>query len=121
MRQSPTSAEARTWALLRGRRMLGLKFRRQHVIGGFIVDFYCAELRLILELDGPAHDDWVRAAYDSVRTQHLESRGYRVFHLRNENVSGEFLRKLLTELIRRSPSPRMGEGVGGEGAERKRV
>lgn len=115
MRQSPTSAEARTWALLRGRRMLGLQFRRQHVIGGFIVDFYCPQLRLIVELDGPVHDDWVRKAYDTVRTKHLESRGYRVIHLRNENVSGEALRELLTDLIRHTPSPRMGEGAGGEG------
>ncbi len=51
-RHDPTAAEAAAWVLLRDRRCLGLKFRRQHVIRGFIVDFYCAELRLAVEVDG---------------------------------------------------------------------
>ena len=51
-RPQPTPEEATAWSLLRGRRLLGLKFRRQQVIAGFIVDFYCASRRLALELDG---------------------------------------------------------------------
>ena len=63
-RQEPTAAEAAAWALLRNRRCLGLKFRRQHVIRGFIVDFYCVELRLAIEVDGTVHRDRMRAEYD---------------------------------------------------------
>jgi len=51
-RSEPTAAEAAAWDLLRNRRCLGLKFRRQHVIRGFIVDFYCPELRIAVEVDG---------------------------------------------------------------------
>ena len=102
-----------TWRLLRNRRMLGLKFKRQKVIAGLIVDFYCAELRLVLELDGSVHDDGDRVAYDAARTAHLEARGLRVVRLRNDAVSERTLRELLSNLVHRSPSPRMGEGVRG--------
>src|ERR1700679_3510922 len=69
-RREPTPAEAAAWQLLRGRRILGLKFRRQHVIAGFIVDFYCASLRLVLELDGGIHDHPVQAENDASPPQH---------------------------------------------------
>ena len=67
-RRQPTPAEAEAWQLLRDERILGLKFRRQQLVAGFIVDFYCASLRLVLELDGGAHDDPVQAEYDARRT-----------------------------------------------------
>src|SRR2546428_3945602 len=74
LRQDATLAERRAWDLLRNRRMLSLKFRRQHVIAGFIVDFYCAELRLVLEIDGGGHSSGAQSDYDDARA-HLESRG----------------------------------------------
>jgi very-short-patch-repair endonuclease len=52
LRRRATAAEERAWRVLRNRRLHGLKFRRQHVIGGFVVDFYCAARRLVLEIDG---------------------------------------------------------------------
>ena len=55
-RRVSTGAEAALWKVLRGRRLGGLKFRRQHPVDGFMVDFYCAERRLIVEVDGSIHD-----------------------------------------------------------------
>jgi very-short-patch-repair endonuclease len=113
LRRELTIAERRAWELLRHRRMLGLKFRRQHVIDGFIVDFYCAELRLVLELDGAGHTDKMRSEYDAARTTHLQSRGLRVIRIDNAVMREEALRILLRDLVRRPPSPRSGEGVRG--------
>ena len=72
-RHDPTPAEAAAWALLRNRRCLGLKFRRQHVIRGFIVDFYCAEFHLVLEVDGGVHGDRAQAEFDEARSRALAS------------------------------------------------
>ena len=113
LRRDLTIAERRGWELLRDRRMLGLKFRRQHAIGRFIVDYYCAELKLILELDGGMHNDPERAAYDAARTAWLEAHGFLVIRVRNDRLSREGLRALLSNLDPRPPSPRSGEGDGG--------
>jgi len=67
-----TIAERKAWEILRDRRMLGFKFRRQHIIHGFIVDFYCHELKLVLEIDGKGHASPDRVQYDAARTQRLE-------------------------------------------------
>src|SRR2546429_1333454 len=79
LRRELTIAERKVWQMLRNRRMLGLKFRRQHVIAGFIVDFYCAELRLVLEIDGSGHSGGAQSDYDAARTANLEARGYASF------------------------------------------
>ena len=94
-RRDSTPAERYVWSLLRGRRMLGLKFRRQHVIGAFIVDFHCPQLRLVLELDGAPHDRPAGAEYDTERTRYLESSGLRVVRLRNRDVNPERLADIL--------------------------
>jgi very-short-patch-repair endonuclease len=94
--------------------MLGLKFRRQHRIRGFIVDFYCAELRLVLEIDGPIHEGIANSSYDEIRSAWFEGRGFRVVRLRSRDVSEAQLKRMLrSELSRRSPSPQRGEGVRG--------
>ena len=77
LRCTTATAERTAWCLLRNRRMLGLKFRRQHVIGRFVVDFYCAELRLVLEIDGPVHDSTMKAQYDAARTSPHRGEGVR--------------------------------------------
>lgn len=84
MRAMPTAGEARLWSALRGRRLRGWKFRRQHVIGGYIVDFYCAQLWLAVEVDGPVHQG--RRIDDRQRDDHLASLGVRVVRVRNEDV-----------------------------------
>jgi very-short-patch-repair endonuclease len=93
--------------------MRGLKFRRQHVVAGVIVDFYCAELRLVLEVDGDIHTMPDHMASDAVRTSHLEARGLRVIRIANADVSAEAVQRLLRGILSSSPSPRRGEGVRG--------
>jgi very-short-patch-repair endonuclease len=94
-RRQPTPAEAAAWLLLRGRKILGLKFRRQQVVAGFIVDFYCASLRLVVELDGGAHDDPAKAECDALRTRALSKLAIDVVRVRNDQVSEHALRERL--------------------------
>ncbi len=98
LRRNPTPAERHAWSLLRCRGVLGLKFRRQHVLHGFIVDFYCAELKVVLELDGAPHVAPAQAGYDAARTAWLESRDHRVRRLANRDVSRDGLERLLRSL-----------------------
>jgi len=105
-RHGPTEAEAVAWALLRNRRCLGLKFRRQHVIRGFIVDFYCAELRLAVEVDGTVHGGRAQAEYDEARSQALAQAGVIVVRINNEHVSEAGLVALVEPYVTSSPSPR---------------
>jgi lysyl-tRNA synthetase class 2 len=83
LRVAATNAERRLWLHLRGEQ-LGQKFRRQHEIAGHIVDFVCIERRLIVEVDGSQHFD--QAGYDSRRTRELESLGFRVLRVWNNDV-----------------------------------
>jgi very-short-patch-repair endonuclease len=84
MRAMPTAAETTLWSALRGRQLGGWKFRRQHVIVGYIVDFYCAQLWLAVEVDGAVHHR--RRADDQQRDDVLASLGVRVVRLRNDDV-----------------------------------
>jgi len=114
LRSHPAAAERTAWRLLRNRRMLGLKFRRQHPLKGLIVDFYCAEQRLVLEIDGGVHDRPAQAEYDRARTTWLEGHGLRVLRIRSRDVSRARLEQLLRhELALRPPSPHRGEGDRG--------
>lgn len=88
MRQQPTPAEAALWRRLRGRRVGAVKFRRQHAIAGFIVDFVCLERFLIVEVDGTIHDLPDQQERDALRQAHLESLGYRVLRFTNGDVLG---------------------------------
>lgn len=84
LRSMPTAPEAALWQVLRDRRLSGWKFRRQHVIGGYVVDFYCPALWLVIEVDGPVHDG--RRAQDRQRDQDLTSLGVQVLRLRNADI-----------------------------------
>ena len=88
LRRNQTSAEALIWAELRGRRCGGYKFRRQVPIGTYIVDFLCVAQKLIVEIDGSSHLDTLE--YDANRTRILESQGYHVIRLTNEDVYEDF-------------------------------
>ncbi len=89
LRRVSTPAERTVWQLVRNRRLLGLKFRRQHVIDGFIVDFYCPALRLILEVDGSVHDSFARMDCDQARADHFTAHWFQILRIRNEDVSRE--------------------------------
>jgi very-short-patch-repair endonuclease len=85
LRKNATGPERAFWELLRDRRLAGLKFRRQHAIGPYIVDFYCPLHRLVVELDGRSHDD--RGAEDRQRQEYLELVvGLKVFRVGNDDV-----------------------------------
>jgi len=84
LRRHPTQAEARLWSALRSRQLGGWKFRRQHVIVGYVVDFYCAELRLVVEVDGPVHDPL--GPDDDAREEDLRRAGAQVVRFSNEAV-----------------------------------
>ena len=84
LRRDRTDAEAKLWQVLRRRQLLGLKFRCQHGLERYIVDFACPAARLIVELDGGQHAD--RAEQDAERTRVLESKGYRVLRFWNTDV-----------------------------------
>ncbi len=115
LRSSPTPAEARVWELLRLRRCEGARFRRQHVLAGFIVDFYCPSLRLVIELEGSVHDDPERRNYDDLRQRELEGRGYRVVRIRNERATVVQLRAIVLEAPIPDPLPtKWGGAWGGE-------
>ncbi len=95
LRRSLTPAERYAWSLLRRRGIHGLKFRRQHVLGRFVADFYCPEHRLVLEVDGALHHGAERAAHDAARTAALERLGYTVVRVTNEELSRARLEELL--------------------------
>ena len=84
LRRPMTPAESKLWQRLRRRQLNGHYFRRQHPIGSFIADFYCAKARLVVEVDGDIHA--MREEYDSVRTEWLEERDYRVIRFTNDEV-----------------------------------
>lgn len=84
LRREMTAAEARLWQHVRANRLGGLRFRRQQIIAGFIVDFYCEALRLVVEIDGPVHDD--QTADDRERERVLARRGLTVLRFTNDAV-----------------------------------
>ncbi len=83
LRRNTTDAERRLWAALRGRRLEGYKFRRQHPIGRFIVDFACTKHHLVIEADGGQHDE---SLSDARRTAWLETQGWRVLRFWNNDI-----------------------------------
>ena len=84
LRRESTDAERRLWWLLRDRRLVGHKFRRQCPIGSYFADFACIERKIIIELDGGQHVD--QCAYDDRRSAWLEARGWRVMRFWNDDV-----------------------------------
>lgn len=88
MRHTATDAEYLMWQLLRAKRFMNIKFRRQHVIKPYIVDFYCHEIGLVIELDGSQHGTDDAIEYDVVRTKFLEALGLTVVRYWNHDVLG---------------------------------
>jgi primosomal protein N' (replication factor Y) len=84
LRKNLTDAENKLWRHLRYRQIDGNKFRRQHPVGPYIVDFACLEKGLVVEVDGAQHGE--NAAYDSERSAYLQSKGFRVLRFWNNDV-----------------------------------
>ncbi|WP_374663332.1 endonuclease domain-containing protein [Acinetobacter sp.] len=88
MRHTATDAEHLMWQILRAKRFMNLKFRRQHVIKPYIVDFYCHEIGLVIELDGSQHGTDDAIEYDGERTKFLDALGLTVVRYWNLDVLG---------------------------------
>jgi len=101
LRRNQTPMERRLWQHLRYRRLGGLRFRRQHPIGRFIVDFCCPAHRLVVELDGASHDE--QAERDQSRTIWLEEHGYKVLRFPNRDVQDQ-LDRVLYRILRAASS-----------------
>ena len=118
LRRRLTLPEVLFWTAVRGRRLGGARFRRQHPRGPYILDFYCEEFRLAVEIDGASHDRPDRLAYDQRRTAWLNARGIEVLRIPAREVLGN-LDGVLTSLRERvcsrpppplrGPPPPMGE------------
>jgi very-short-patch-repair endonuclease len=108
-----TRAERVLWTGLR-RYGAGGRFRRQHPVGPFVLDFCCPALRLVIELDGAVHDDPAQARRDAARTAWLQAQGYRVHRFRNEEVMDD-RRDVLTRIAALVGAlQREGKGNGAE-------
>lgn len=86
MRSNMTPAEIKMWQVLRAKRFLNLKFKRQVLIGNYIVDFLCESQKLIIEIDGGQHNEELNISNDKARTNYLENNGYRVLRFWNNDV-----------------------------------
>lgn len=107
LRIEQTNAEKVVWELLRNRKFKGVKFRRQHVIEGFVVDFYCHELKLGIEIDGSIH--LKRKDYDRIRQEIIESKNIKILRITNKDIK-EKKRSILDRINKAmagsaSPSP----------------
>ncbi len=115
LRHPLTPAERKVWEGVRNGQ-LGYKIRRQHTIGRFIADFYCARVKLLIEIDGDTHAGPDQAEYDAARTEWLEASGYHVIRFDNRDVHANLavvlaaIQAACETLVRRNPSPHRGEG-----------
>lgn len=87
LRKELTPAERKLWAYLRGDKLNGINFRRQHAIGNYIADFCSPKAKLIIELDGSQHLE--QEEYDAERTKYLESQGYKVIRFWNNQIMND--------------------------------
>ena len=108
LRHNPTEAERKLWYHLRNRRILGAKFRRQRSFGPYILDFYCAESKLAIELDGGRHGEPKGIIQDEQRDEYLKQEGVTVLRFWNNQLSDEFegvIDVIYATLERRTPHP----------------
>ncbi len=88
LRQNQTNAEDLVWRYLRNRQMLGLKFKRQYSVDHLVIDFYCPELKLAVELDGASHNDPEQKKYDIKRQKYLEEFNIKFVRIKDEDLFG---------------------------------
>ena len=115
-KENPTEAEEFLWNNLRGKKLEGFKFRRQHIIDQFIADFICLEKQLIVEVDGKIHNLPENQILDAERTNRLNELGYKVIRFTNEEVFGNIegvLDSILAECNSLPLGGRVGDGADG--------
>ena len=120
LRSNMTGPETRLWSALRARQLQGMKFHRQHGIGPYIVDFYCPEQSLVIEVDGDSHANADQIVRDQLRDKYFQSLGLRVIRYFNndivKNLAG-VLEDLAEKLASGSTSPRPSLRRRGKDAE----
>jgi very-short-patch-repair endonuclease len=104
LRNRSTSAEATLWEMLKSRKLEGRKFRRQYSIGNYIVDFCCPAEKLVIELDGDSHGDYLKIHEDENRDKFLESFGFTVLRFENRFVfqDPEYLIGKISKVLNKS-------------------
>ena len=102
LRNDPPEPERRLWQYLRGKQTQGHKFRRQHGVGPYILDFYCPQLQLAIELDGDSHYQGAGMVHDAVRDRYLRSQNITVLRYTNRNVM-ENLEGVYADILRHLP------------------
>ena len=100
LRKNMTGTEHQLWSRLRGRQLEGWKFRRQHPIGEYIVDFVCLAARLVVELDGYSHGVETQLEYDQARDRYLRGQGYRVLRFSGDYHEPEFIEGVVATIFR---------------------
>ncbi len=110
LRKNATDAEGLMWSILRDRQLENKKFRRQHPVGNYVLDFYCEEEKLAIELDGGQHAD--QKTYDDKRTAFLNTQGIRVLRFWNNDVLGN-IEGVVETILKEAPSPRPSPGGRG--------
>jgi very-short-patch-repair endonuclease len=112
LRNNMTDVERMLWAKIRGKQLQGFRFRRQHPLGVYIVDFICLELKLVIELDGSQHMQ--QQEYDMKRSQWLQKNSFTVMRFWNNDVLDNLdavVQSIYNHLPPSQPSPLKGEGV----------
>ena len=104
LRKNETKAEKILWNKLKEKQLYGYKFRRQHPISQFIVDFYCHELKLIIEVDGKIHNKPENKEYDENRTAELEKYELRILRFTNDEIENE-MNKVFDSILNAMPGP----------------
>jgi very-short-patch-repair endonuclease len=124
LRRNQTKAELVVWKLLRNRNIHNLKFRRQHPIGPFIADFYCHELRLVIEVDGGIHSDSEVRIADQRRERYLGGLGLKIVRISNEDVFRNpwMLEKKIREVgeVTSPPAPLLGNDLTPDPSPKRR-
>jgi very-short-patch-repair endonuclease len=108
LRAQSSDAERKLWSLLRAEQLQGHQFRRQHPVGGYIVDFVCLKANLVVELDGGQHADAANVARNAMRTRHLEKLGLRVLRVPDHQMLQDpdaVMTTILRELHAMRPPP----------------
>jgi len=125
LRANMTGAERKLWSKLRGAQLDGHSFRRQHPIGSYVVDFWCADARLVVEVDGGQHGFGTNVRQDAMRTQMLEGQGIKVIRFWNndvlQNISGvwDVIAQEICERVLSTPTPTLPLSGGGSAAPGK--
>ena len=108
LRNNATIPEAILWRRLKGKQVNGLKFRRQFGVGPYILDFYCPEIRLSIELDGEVHNNYSVEEHDNIRTSFLNENNIREFRFKNDVVYHN-IESIVEEIIQYQQRMREGE------------